>query len=97
MSRPLIPPQLRAEISAYERLLPELQAHHAGKFVVIHAGQLQGAYDTFDAAGREAIRRFGDGPYLIRQVGVPLSMPMPASVAYRLCGQVTLASPLIPT
>lgn len=45
---------------------------------------LVGAYDTFDAAAKEAIRQFGKGPYLIRQVGAEPTKTLPASVAYRV-------------
>lgn len=78
-----IPESLRAEITAYHQQLPTLQQHHAGKFVIFRDGIMQGVFDTFDAAARDAIRRFGDGPYLIRQVAEDRVMPLPASVAYR--------------
>ena len=78
-----IPESLRAEIAAYQQQVEDLQKHHAGKFVIFRDGELQGVFDTFDAAGREAIRLFGDGPYLIRQVGPARVMPLPASVAFR--------------
>ena len=80
---PDIPESLRAEIAAYQQQLPTLQQHHAGKFVIFRDGSMQGVFDTFDAAAREAIRQFGDGPYLIRQVADERVMPLPASVAYR--------------
>jgi hypothetical protein len=67
----MIPDQLKQEISAFDAMRDELFKHHAGKFVIVKDGQLQGAFDSFDAAGREAVRRFGQGPYLIRQVGAP--------------------------
>jgi hypothetical protein len=70
------------EIRAYERMQATLEKHHLGKYVVVHDGQLIGAFDTLDAAAKEAADRFGSGPYLIRQVGAPTSMPMPSSLAY---------------
>lgn len=78
-----IPDSLRAEIAAFQSQLEDLQRHHSGKFAIFKSGELQGAFDTFDAAAREAIKRFGDGPYLIRQVGPSRVMPLPASVAFR--------------
>lgn len=80
---PNVENRLREEIAAYNKLLPELMQHHSGKFVIFYEGTLRGAFDTFDAAGREAIRQFGDGPYLIRQVGAERVIPLPASVAFR--------------
>lgn len=68
------------EIEAFERKKDELERHHLGKWVVIHDGELVNAFDTFDTAAREAVSRFGRGPYLIRQVGQP-PVKLPASFA----------------
>jgi len=40
-----------------------------GKWVLVRDRQLVGVYDSFDAAAEEAVKRFGGGPYLIRQIG----------------------------
>lgn len=74
---------LAKDIAAFERMKAELLQHYDGKFVVFHDGQLQGSFDSFDSAAREAVKRFRDSPFLIRQVGVPEVSPMPASVAFR--------------
>jgi len=74
--------QLAAEIRAFEAMRPLLEKNYLGKFVVIRGGALVGAWDTLDAAAREAVLRFGRGPYLIRQVGAPPSI-VPASVMFR--------------
>ena len=74
---------LAKEIAAFERMRAELHERYSGKFVVFHDGQLQGSFDTFDGAARDALNRFHDSPFLIRQVGAPEVMPMPASVAFR--------------
>ena len=67
---------LEREIRAYKAMEVDLCRHHAGKWVVIHGGKLVDAFDTLDAAAREAVRRFGRGPYLIRKVGIaPLLFP----------------------
>ncbi len=73
---------LETEIQAYETRRGELEAQHKGKFVVFHGEELIGVYDTVEAAAEEAIRRFGRGPYLIREVGGP-PISLPASVMYR--------------
>ena len=70
------------EIRAFEAMKEQLIANHNGKFVVIHRGQLWGAYDTLDAAAKAVIGTL-EQPYLIRQVGAIQAMPMPSSVAYR--------------
>ena len=80
--------ELEQEIVAFERMKSDLEAHHRGKFVVIHGETLVGAWDMFDAAAREAVRRFGRGPYLIRQVGVS-PMTLPASVYMRFVSHAT--------
>jgi hypothetical protein len=73
--------ELKDEIAAYETMRADLEASHLGKFVVVHNRTLVGTYDSFDAAAREAVHRFGRGPYLIRQIGSP-PITLPASVMY---------------
>ena len=70
-------------IQAFLDMSDELNKHHAGKFILIYESKFIASYDTFDNAAKEAVKRFGRGPYLIRQVGAPTEMPMPASVAHR--------------
>lgn len=69
------------DIAAYERVREDLEAQHTGKWVVFHDRQLAGRYDSFEAAAEEAVRRFGRGPYLIRQIGAP-PVTLPASIMY---------------
>ena len=75
---------IHEEIAAFESMKDQLIAHHFGKYVIFKNQQLIGCFDTFDAAAREAIKLFGTGPYLIRQVIEQPVMSMPASVAYRV-------------
>jgi hypothetical protein len=74
--------KLHDEIVAYDAMRADLEASHLGKFAVVHDRTLVGTYDSFDAAAREAVHRFGRGPYLIRQIGAP-PVTLPASVMYR--------------
>ena len=74
---------LDREIEAFERQRASLEEHHMGKWVLIRDGALIGAFDTLDNVANEAVRRFGRGPYLIRQVGANRSFRLPASVDYR--------------
>ena len=74
---------LAKDIAAYEQMKAELLQHYNGKFDVFHDGQFQGSFDPFHNAAREAVKRFRDTPFLIRQVGAPEVMPMPASVRFR--------------
>ncbi len=73
---------LQVEIATYDAMKDDLEAHHKDKWVVFHDDEFIGAFDTFDTAAAEAVRRFGVGPYLIRQVGAP-PLTLPASVMYR--------------
>src|SRR6516162_11342290 len=67
------------EIAAYEEKRQDLETRHTGKWVLFQNQQLVSIYDSFQAAANDAVRRFGRGPYLIRQVGAP-PMVLPASV-----------------
>ena len=64
-------PLLNQEIATYERLRPSLEAEHPMKWAVVHGETLVGTYADFQKAAEEAVRRFGRGPYLIRQIGAP--------------------------
>ena len=75
-------PGLKENIAAYERSRSDLETDHFGKWVVFHDCKFVGSYGSFEDAAEVAIRRFGRGPYLIRQVGVP-RVALPASVMYR--------------
>ena len=61
---------LEREIRAFEAQRSELEKRYHRKFVIFHGDDFAGAFDDFDSAAREAVRLFGRGPYLIRQVGV---------------------------
>jgi hypothetical protein len=78
---------LETEIAAFERQRDELEKHYTGKFVVFHGEEFIGAFDTLNNAAAEAVRRFGRGPYLIRQIGAP-PVALPASVLYRPVGHI---------
>ena len=73
---------LSEEIAAYETMRDTLEVDFLGKWVVIHDSSLIGAYEIFEEAAKEAVKQFGRGPYLIRQVGVPPAT-LPASLLYR--------------
>ncbi len=73
---------VKSDIAAYEKMKQEMEERHMGKWVLFHNEVLVGAYDSFDDAATEAVKRFGRGPYLIRQVGAS-PMMLPASVMFR--------------
>ena len=67
---------LAADIAAFETMKRELEAEHLHAWVLFHEGRLIGAFPDFEAAASEAVERFDEGPYLIRQVGAgPIQLP----------------------
>ena len=73
--------ELDSEIRAYEAMREQLETEHMGKWVLVRGGNLIGVFESFDAAAEDAVRQFGRGPYLIRQIGAP-PVTLPASVMY---------------
>ena len=71
---------IAADIKAYEKLLPTLE-DKVGKWVLIYQEKLEGTFETSEEAAADAVKRFGRGPFLIRQVGAP-PVVLPASVMY---------------
>lgn len=74
-------PNLDKDIAAYETRRQELETQHMGKWVVFYGAEMVSLYDSFELAAEDAVRRFGRGPYLIRQIGAP-PITLPASVMY---------------
>ena len=72
---------LENEITAYELMQRDLESQHMGKWALVHGCVLVGVHDSFERVAEDAVRRFGRGPYLIRQIGAP-PFVMPASVMY---------------
>ena len=81
---------LSAEIAAYDSMRSKLEMDHNGDWVVVHGGELIDAYPTFEAAAEHAVSRFGEGPYLIRQVGARPTH-LPAAVQMQHMKPATLA------
>lgn len=75
--------KLDIEIAAYEGVQSDLEADHWGEWVVFHGGMLRGTFGDFQKAANAAVTQFGRGPYLIRQVGAPQEIHLPASLLYR--------------
>ncbi len=63
---------LSKERAAYETRREELERDHNGEWVIFHGGELVGIYGDFQDAAENALHKFGLGPYLIEQVGMPL-------------------------
>ena len=75
--------ELDREIAAYETMRADLENSHMGDWALVFNENLIGVYPSFDEAAQAAVRGFGRGPYLIRQIGAP-PVTMPASVMYNL-------------
>lgn len=75
--------KLQKDIDAYEKSKQKLESESMGKWVLFHNAEFISVFETFESAAQEAVKKFGAGPYLIRQVGAP-SVTLPASVMYRL-------------
>lgn len=65
---------LDQNISAFKQLQDRLSGDEAGKWAVVCDCELVGLFDSFDEAADNAVRSFGEGPYLIRKVD---SVPPP--------------------
>jgi hypothetical protein len=74
---------LEREMAVFDSKRAELEATHNGEWVVVHDGALIEAFQSFELAAEEAVKRFGRGPYLIRQVGAP-PVVLPASAVFNL-------------
>ena len=77
------PTTIDMEIAAYESQKQDLETCCLDKWVVIHGGKVEGTYDDFNEAASDAVKRFGRGPYLIRQVGKKPTV-LPASVVFSI-------------
>ena len=76
---------LEAELATLERERGRLEKEHKGKFVLVHGDEVVGTYDTFATAADEGLRRFGEKPFLIRQIGSN-TVELPPAVVYGLTG-----------
>jgi len=74
---------LKDDIEAYEAKKTELEKDHLGEWTVFHGKILIDIYPDFETAAKDAVAKYGRGPFLIRQVGAP-PVVLPASVMYRV-------------
>ncbi|HKZ02674.1 MAG TPA: hypothetical protein VJ180_10560 [Pyrinomonadaceae bacterium] len=74
--------ELSQEIAAYEAIRGDLEAKYLSQWALVHDCKLIDIFPSFEAAADFAVKNFGRGPYLIRQVGSP-PVTLPASVMYR--------------
>jgi hypothetical protein len=69
--------ELDVELAAYRSQIYDLESKYMGRWVIFRNAQHVGTYDTFEEAARDAVAKFGRGPYLIKQVGAPpIALPI---------------------
>ncbi|MFA4893171.1 hypothetical protein [Brevundimonas sp.] len=73
---------LGKDIAAFERMRAQLEASHPRAWVVFHDGAYINAYTDFQAAAADALERFDEGPYLIRQVGAPATVSLSGGMIF---------------
>ena len=73
---------LDKDIAVFDKMREKLEAANMGQWALIHNQKLIGTFDSFDGAAQEAVRQFGKGPYLIREIGAT-KPTLPASVLYQ--------------
>lgn len=76
---------LDQELQTYMAAREHLEREHMGKFVLIKGSDVVGAYDSFETAADEGLRRFGRSEFLIRKVGEE-ETHLSAAILYGLTG-----------
>jgi len=72
---------INKDIEFFESIKEDLESKYMSKWVLIQDQKFVNTYDNFEKAAEEAVKLFGRGPYLIRQIGAP-PIVLPASVAF---------------
>ena len=65
---------LKDELRTFESRRDELLGTSLGRWVLIHDGELVGAFETQADAINVGFQRFGNVPFLVKQV-VPVEVP----------------------
>ncbi len=73
---------LGEDIAAFERMRAQLESDHPRDWVVFHKGAFIAAYPDFQAAAADAVERFEQGPFLIRQVGGPATVSLSGGMIF---------------
>ena len=75
---------LDEQIAVYESMREDLERDHMGEWIVMREGTVAGYFETHWDATEAAVQRFGDGPYLIREIGAADALQIPAAVQFGL-------------
>ncbi len=79
---------LESETQTYEQHREELLGTAQGKFALIHGTEVAGVYDSKSDAIREGYRRFGNVPFLVKQI---LAVDVPQNFVSQLLGVLCLS------
>jgi hypothetical protein len=60
--------RLQQELETFQAKLPELLTTDAGRYVLIHGGEVIRSWETWGEAVDAAYERFGLEPFLVKQV-----------------------------
>lgn len=60
--------ELQAEQAYFEQIRSRLLAEHEGKFALIKGSELVGTYDTAENAYVAGVGKFGNVPFLVKQI-----------------------------
>lgn len=60
-------PALERERATFEARRHEL-LDHEGQYVIVHEDQIDGFWDTYEAALKEAYAKYGLDPFMVKQV-----------------------------
>jgi hypothetical protein len=74
---------LKTELETYEKHKNELLGTARGKFVLIHDEEIVGTYESQMDATAEGYRRFGNVPFLVKQI---MEIEVPATFVSNLLG-----------
>ncbi len=63
-----MPGVLDQELTTFEQHRSELVGRSEGKFVLIHGGEVAGVFDTEQDAITQGYQKFGNVPFLVKQI-----------------------------
>jgi orotidine-5'-phosphate decarboxylase len=74
---------LERQKEVYRREKERLEQHHMGEWVIVQGEAVRGTFASFNETATFAVKKYGRGPYLIREIGFTGEVRLPASVMYR--------------
>lgn len=60
---------LKTEIQFYDEHIDEFKDKYPDQYLLIHDKKLIGAFPTFRLAVKKGVKKWGAGPFLVRQSG----------------------------